>query len=199
MFEHESEGFQFTFSAWTTESFTEPNTPPQGRSLSFERVVTPRNTSSQSSSPGSVITPPITNCSSPSPSSSYIPLPELESDFDNNSAPPSPTPQSKNSLPIPLLAWLSDDKPVAPTIFLPTVKALYKECIPSISRAAASIKRTFSERKTSTPLVSPEKKKVSAICTALERSPKGLMRFLKKCTPAEHDQQIQRTAEEENE
>ena len=25
------------------------------------------------------------------------------------------------------------------------------------------------------------------------------MRFLKKCTPAEHDQQIQRTAEEENE
>jgi hypothetical protein len=84
----------------------------------------------------------------------------------------------------------------------PTVsKASYKERVPSISRAAASIKRTFSERKTSTPPVSPEKKKkkVSAIRTALERSPKGLMRFLKKCTPAEHDQEIQRTAEEENE
>jgi hypothetical protein len=52
----------------------------------------------------------------------------------------------------------------------------------------------------STPPASPEKKKVkSTIRTALEKSPKGLMRFLKKCTPVEHHIQVQRASEEENE
>src|ERR1700736_3341071 len=54
----------------------------------------------------------------------------------------------------------------------------------------------------STPPVSPKKKKSkvsSAIHTALAHSPKGLLKFLKKCTPAERDEQVQRATEEENE
>jgi len=51
------------------------------------------------------------------------------------------------------------------------------------------------------PPVSPRKKKskVSAIHTALEHSPKGLMKFLKKCTPTEYKEQVQRADGEENE
>jgi hypothetical protein len=51
-----------------------------------------------------------------------------------------------------------------------------------------SMKWTFTKRTTSTPPISPKKKKskiLSAIHTALEQSPKGLLKFLKKCTPAE--------------
>lgn len=39
----------------------------------------------------------------------------------------------------------------------------------------------------------------SAIRTALENSPKGLLKFLKQCTPAEHDEQVQCATGEENE
>jgi hypothetical protein len=69
-----------------------------------------------------------------------------------------------------------------------------------ITAVATSSKRTFIERKTFTPPVSPVKKKAkSAIRTALEESPKGLMKFLKKCTPTERYIQVQRATEEENE
>ena len=65
---------------------------------------------------------------------------------------------------------------------------------------ATSLKRTFTDRQTSTPPLSPEKKKAKLLIrTALEKSLKGLMRFLKKCTPTEHHIQVQRAAEEENE
>lgn len=39
----------------------------------------------------------------------------------------------------------------------------------------------------------------SAIRTALENSPKGLLKFLKQCTPVEHDEQVQCATGEENE
>jgi hypothetical protein len=64
----------------------------------------------------------------------------------------------------------------------------------------SSKKRSFGERMTSMPPVSPERKKtrVSAIRTALGKSPKGLLRFLQKCTPAEYKEQVQRATGEEN-
>jgi hypothetical protein len=62
-------------------------------------------------------------------------------------------------------------------------------------------KGLLGKRKTSTPPASPEKEKlkVSAIQTTLGKSPKGLSRFLKKCTPVEYKEQVQRATEEENE
>ena len=38
----------------------------------------------------------------------------------------------------------------------------------------------------------------SAIRSALEKSPKGLLNFLKKCSPGEYREQVQRATEEEN-
>ena len=72
----------------------------------------------------------------------------------------------------------------------------------NIMGAKKSAKRTFTNRMNSTLPVSLKKKKLkvsSAICTALEHSPKGLLKFLKKCTPTECDEQVQRATEEENE
>ena len=72
----------------------------------------------------------------------------------------------------------------------------------NVMGAKKSTKRTFTDRMNSTPPVSPKKKKSkvsSAIRTALEHSPKGLLKFLKKCTPTERDEQVQRATEEENE
>jgi hypothetical protein len=40
--------------------------------------------------------------------------------------------------------------------------------------------------------------RVSAIQTALGKSPKGLLQFLQKCTPAEYKEQVQHSTEEEN-
>jgi hypothetical protein len=70
-----------------------------------------------------------------------------------------------------------------------------------IEGTSAAIKRTFSSRMASTPPTSPKKKKkkISVIRTALERSPKGLMKFLKQCGPAEYQEQMRRATEEEDE
>jgi hypothetical protein len=40
---------------------------------------------------------------------------------------------------------------------------------------------------------------LSAIHTALEQSPKGLLKFLKKCTPAEWNEQLRWATEEVDE
>jgi hypothetical protein len=51
------------------------------------------------------------------------------------------------------------------------------------------------------PPVSPKKKKPkvsSAIHTTLEQSPKGLLKFSKKCKPAEYKGQVQLATEEKN-
>lgn len=180
--ETESEGFRFTFSASTIANFTEPVTPPYGRSPSFKLVELPTSAGSHSSSPGHIITPPATDYSS---SSSYQPTGELESDSDNMSAPSSPSPRMKQHLPSASSKSEFENSPAKSTV---------------IAAAVTSSKRTFIERKTFTPPVSPVKKKAkSAIRTALEGSPKGLMKFLKKCTPTEHHIQVQRATEEENE
>ena len=56
--ETESEGFQFTFSAPTIMNFTEPMTPPHGRSPSIELVKTANSNGSRTNSLGYVVTPP---------------------------------------------------------------------------------------------------------------------------------------------
>jgi hypothetical protein len=202
-FENLSENFQFTFSAPIVKSFMEPKTPPQNRLPSFECVETPTSPMSQSSTPPGQ-TPPATDYSS-----SYYQLdPEEESEPDSLSALSSPTPCPKK-----LLLWSS---PTPSFTEVTQSIALSSARPPSVATSsghsnasarkffgaeAATVKRTFAEIRTSTPPVSPEKKKkrVSAIRTALQESPKGLMKFLKKCTATERNDQLRRATEEENE
>ena len=77
--------------------------------------------------------------------------------------------------------------------------ALVNSCDPHLK---ASWKWTSTKRTTSTLLVSPKKKKsklLSAVHTALDQSLKGLLTFLKKCTPAEWNKLLQQATEEEDE
>jgi len=125
---------------------------------------------SWANSPDFVPSPPHTEFSS---WSSYILGSEFDSDPNYIPTLPSPTPPPKKSLPL---------------VSLPEASQLMASRSARLPSTVAPIKRTFTERMTSSPPVSPEKKKKSAIRTALEKSPKGLMKFLKKCTLAEQDE-----------
>jgi hypothetical protein len=80
-------------------------------------------------------------------------------------------------------------------------QSLTKRLLEAISSAA---KQTFNMRTTTSPSVSPKKKKgqvesQSAICTTINQAnPQGLMKFFKQSTHEEHDKQVWRhTAEED--
>jgi hypothetical protein len=171
-FEAESKGFQFTFSASTIRNFTEPKTPLQNKSLVFERAEIPTYSMSQAHSLELAPSPPLTEYSS---SSSCMFDVDSDRDSDSMPAPPSPTPHPKKSS---LSVSLSE----------------------ASAGSVSPIKRTFTARMASPP-VSPEKKKkkTSAIHDALQKSPDGLMKFFKKCTPVERNEQVQRATEEESE
>ena len=130
-----------------------------------------------------VPSPPRTEYSS---SASHMFGSDADSDSDDMSAPPSPTPCPKK---------------LVPSVSLPEASQLPASGSSRLSSTGAPIKRTFTERMGSSPPVSPEKKKkrASAIRNALQKSPKGLIKFFKKCTPTEHDEQVRRATEEENE
>jgi hypothetical protein len=175
-------GFQFTFSAPTVANFTEPTTPSRNRSPSVEYVKTSSSAVSLIGSLDHVLTPPATDYSS---SSSYQPG-EVESDSDSRSPPPSPVLCTKQLLPS--LSVVNNKE-----------SAVSSRTSTTIATAAASLKRSFTARRTSTPPVSPKKKSKSAIRIALEKPSRGLLKFLEKCTPAEHHFQVQRATEDENE
>jgi hypothetical protein len=64
------------------------------------------------------------------------------------------------------------------------------------------IKRTFSDRTTISPSISPKKKKPkvsSAISIALEKPAHGLLNFFKRCSPEEYQAQMSRAHAEEKE
>ena len=131
-----------------------------------------------------VPSPPHTEYSS---SASHMFGSDADLDSDDMSAPPSPTPCLEKLL---------------PSVSLPEASQLPASGSSRLSSTVAPIKRTFTERMGSSPPVSPEKKKkkkASAIRNALQKSPKGLIKFFKKCTPTEHDEQVRRATEEENE
>jgi hypothetical protein len=175
------EGFQFTFSAATLGKLTEPMTPPRNSSPSWE-VKSVKSAGSLSDGSENFPSPPMTDYKS-----SYSVSHDTGADLDDSlsemaTLSPSPPMSSKVSSETPAITDVHHATPSSSMTHIHTFEG------------ANTTKRTFSDRTTSTPPVSPKKKKSkvsSAIRTALEQSPKGLLKFLKKCTPAEYKGQVQ--------
>jgi hypothetical protein len=193
-----TKGFQFTFSAASFANFTEPVTLPRDRSLSVEVI---KSIGSDGSQADYIPSPPMTNYESLSACSVVD-----EADADPNeslSESGKHSLLSVTSLKTPLSSAKGSQQSLASADAFPIAESSNSALVNSHdSNLKASWKRTSAERTTSTPPVSPKKKKSkisSAIRTALERSPKGLMKFLKKCTPAERNEQLRQATEEEDE
>jgi hypothetical protein len=194
-------GFQFTFSAASIANFMEPVTLRRNRSPSVEVIESIGSAGSQADGSDYIPSPPVTNYES---SSACSIANEADPEPDESlSELEKPSLLSATSLKTPLSSVKGSQQSLASADAFPIAEcsnsALANGCN---SNLKASPKRTFAQRTTSTPPVSPKKKKSkisSAIRTALEQSLKGLLKFLKKCTPAERNEQLWQATEKEDE
>jgi hypothetical protein len=122
---------------------------------------------------------------------SYVPS-MSEPDLDRGSGLLSPTLCSKEQIQT-FISWPQEGQSPSPQQTISTTRQ-------ALEVIASATKQTFSARMTSSPPTSPKKKKLQPQCTSAIRSAlqgtsgqkTGLLQFFKKCTPEEHQAQVQR-------